>query len=129
VLADIDLGDILWTLLLLYLMLMYFVVVVAVILDLFRSNDLSGWAKAVWAVALIVFPILAVVVYLVTRGDGIGQRNLDRAAADAERSASAPPPPPPPMAAASELEKAKVLLDAGAISPEEYDRLKTKLLA
>jgi hypothetical protein len=128
VLADVNLGEILWSLLVLYLMFMYFLVVIIVILDMFRSDDLSGWAKALWCVALIVFPIISLLVYLVMRGDGIGLRNLAR-----ERRASdaVPPPPPPPPAAlgpASELEKAKGMLDSGVISQAEFDTLKAKVL-
>jgi hypothetical protein len=127
VLADVNLGEILWSLLVLYLMFMYFLVVIIVILDMFRSDDLSGWAKALWSVALIAFPIVSLLVYLVMRGDGIGMRNLAR-----ERRApdTVPPPPPPPAAGgpASELEKAKGLLDTGAISQAEFDALKAKVL-
>ena len=129
VLADVNLGEILWSLLVLYLMFMYFLVVIIVILDMFRSDDLSGWVKALWSVALIVFPIVALLVYLVMRGDGMGLRSLarERHAADAVPPPP-PPPPPPPTALASELQTAKALLDSGTISQAEFDTLKAKLL-
>ena len=100
VLADVNLGEILWSLLVLYLMFMYFLVVIIVILDMFRSDDLSGWLKALWSVALIAFPIVALLVYLVMRGDGMGLRSLarERHAADA-----VPPPPPPPPTATNRV--------------------------
>jgi hypothetical protein len=130
-LADINLGEILWSLLVIYLMIMYFVVVITVIFDIFRSNDLSGWAKALWAIALIFLPIITLLVYLVRRGDGIGKRNL----ADAERAKAQTDAyirsvaPAAAGGAASELEKAKGLLDGGAITQAEFDALKAKLLA
>jgi hypothetical protein len=89
--AEIGLGELLWTLLVLYIILQVLIVTVAVIIDLFHSDDLSGAAKAAWLVALLFIPLVTVIVYLIARGDGIGERRLART--------GTPPPPPPAVAA------------------------------
>jgi hypothetical protein len=124
--ADVGLGEILWSLLLIYLMVMYIVIVFTVWLDIFRSNDLSGAMKAVWVIGLLIFPIISLVVYLLTRGDGLGMRNHER---DQRSGKAAPAPPPPPPTPATELSVAKQLLDSGAITAAEYDQIKARVLA
>jgi len=131
VIADIDLGDVLWSLLLIYLMVMYFVLVFVLLVDLFRDDEVSGLAKAIWTIALVLVPFVTLVVYLITRGRGMGKRSAARAAQEQQETDAY-------MKAltsnsggglASELEKAKILHDAGAITDGEYEALKAKLLA
>ena len=130
-LANIGLGELLWSLLVIYLMVMYFVIVFTVIFDVFRSDDLSGVKKAVWAFALLFFPIITMLVYLITRGEGMGKRSQaasQAAKADTDayiRSVAGSSG----GGVASELEKAKNLLDSGAISADDYAALKAKILA
>ena len=129
-LAEIGLGEILWSLLVIYLMVMYLVIVFTVIFDIFRSDDLSGVKKAIWVIALLMFPFITLVVYLISRGDGLGQRNLaaaqsSKAAADEYiRSVAAPG-----GGVATELEKAKALVDNGAITADEFATIKSRLLS
>ena len=126
-LANIGLGEILWSLLVIYVMIMYFMIMFTIIVDLFRSKDVGGVAKAIWAVALIFFPIITMIAYLVTRGKGMAERNsraAEAAKADTDnyiRSVAG--------GSASELEKAKQLHESGAISADEYAALKAKILA
>lgn len=122
--ANVGLGEILWSLLIVYLMVMYIVVVFTVWLDIARSDDLSGGMKAVWVLGLLIFPIVSLVVYLLTRGDGLGMRRLEREQASG-RGSSAPPPPTP----ATELQVAKQLLDQGAISAAEFEQIKARVLS
>jgi Phospholipase_D-nuclease N-terminal/Short C-terminal domain len=129
-LANIGFGELLWSLLLIYLMIMYFVLVITVIMDVFRSEDLSGFMKAIWSLALLFFPFVTLFIYLVARGDGMGKRNLAAAKqskADTDdyiRSVATPG-----GGVASELEKAKTLLDSGAIDATEYAAIKARLLS
>jgi Short C-terminal domain/Phospholipase_D-nuclease N-terminal len=128
--ANIGLGELLWSLFVIYLMVMYFIIVFTVVFDVFRSDDLSGGKKAFWAIALLIFPFVTMIAYLLTRGDGIGMRNL----AAAERKKAAADTYIREVAgsgggAASELEKAKALLDNGAISADEYTALKARILS
>lgn len=124
VLAEIGFGEVLWSLLIIYLTFVYFVALFAVLGDLFRSTDVSGGVKALWFLAMLAFPLLGVVAYLLVRGDGIGLRHLSSQGG----SPVALPPPPPSAAPASELAQAKALLDAGTISQAEYDGLKARIL-
>jgi hypothetical protein len=124
VFAEIGFGEVLWALLVLYLTFVYFVALFAVLGDLFRATDVSGGVKALWFIAMLLFPLLGVVAYLLVRGDGIGMRHL----ASQGGSPVALPPPPPSAAPASEIAQAKALLDAGTISQAEYDALKARIL-
>lgn len=123
--AAINLGEILWALLVAFLLVQVLVATFAVLWDLIRSTDLSGGAKAAWIVAFLVLPLVTVVIYLIARGDGIGERELARQA----QRPTLPPPPTGATGVASELKVAKSLLDEGAISPEDFEQLKQRLLA
>lgn len=124
--ANLGLGELLWSLLVVYLMVMYVIIVFTVYVDIFRSDDLSGARKAIWVLGLLFFPIISLVVYLVTRGDGVGMRQLAREKATSGASSGSVPPPPTP---ATELSVAKQLLDAGTISAAEFDQIKTRVLS
>ena len=100
--------------------------------DLFRSHDLGGFAKTIWVLFIIVLPILGMLVYLIARGHGMTERaietqqELHRQQAEyiqsvAGRSAGS--------SAADEIASAKALLDAGTITPAEFDQMKAKALA
>ena len=125
--ARIGLGELLWSLLVIYLMVMYVIIVFTVYVDIFRSDDLSGGKKAIWVLGLLFFPIISLVVYLVTRGDGVGMRQLAREKDSKGGSVggSVPPPPTP----ATELSVAKQLLDAGTISAAEFEQIKARVLS
>lgn len=122
VIAAIDLGDLLWTLLVIYLAVNVLIGIAVVVVDLVHSKDVSGIMKAVWMLALIALPLIALLVYLVARGDGIGERRLER---------QGPPSAPPAgyaAAPATELKTAKDLHADGTLSPDEYDKLKQRIL-
>lgn len=123
--ANLGLGELLWSLLVVYLMVMYVIIVFTVYVDIFRSDDLSGAKKAIWVLGLLFFPIISLVVYLVARGDGVGMRQLAREKANNAGGSAAPPPPTP----ATELSVAKHLLDAGTISAAEFDQIKARVLS
>ena len=122
--ANIGLGELLWSLLVFYFMAMYIIVVITAYGDILRSDDLTGVTKAIWVLGLLFFPIVSLVVYLVTRGDGIGMRQLAREK-DSKNGGSVPPPPAP----ATELSVAKQLLDAGTISATEFEQIKARVLS
>lgn len=122
-------GDILITTIWIFFLFAYLMLLFFILTDLFRDQDLSGWWKAVWVVALIFFPLITALVYLIARGKGM----QDRSAQEAEqvrkaqdsyiRSVAAPQDP------ADQIAKAKQLLDSGAIDQKEFDSLKAKALA
>lgn len=102
---------------------------ITIIVDLFRDHTLNGWGKALWVIFLVVLPFLAALIYLIARGRGMTQRELERrgqAQSEADsyiRSVAGSSSP------SSEIESAKKLLDSGAITQAEYDALKAKALA
>ena len=113
-----------------YIAVACIVIFIRIIVDLFQDKELNGWAKALWVIFLILAPFLAALIYLVARGQAMAQRNAARAqqAAVASneyiRSVAGSP-----TSAASEIEAGKKLLDSGAITPAEYEKLKAKSLA
>jgi predicted lipid-binding transport protein (Tim44 family) len=128
-LAAIDLGDVLWSMLVFFFMVVYFMMLFSILVDLFRSRDLSGWAKAGWIIFLLVLPLVAMLVYLIVRGGSMHERAArDAKQAQAEmdqyvRSVASGATP------AQQIAHAKELLDAGTISSAEFERLKAKALS
>jgi hypothetical protein len=129
VLADYPFLDVMWTMLVFFLWVAWFWILFGVWGDIFRRHDLSGLGKTGWFIFTLVLPFLGVFVYVVSQNDGMNQRNLERAQArrahmdDYARSAAGS------GGAAAEIEKAKQLLDSGAITQPEFDALKQKALA
>lgn len=122
-------GDILLTTIWIFFLFAYLMLLFFILTDLFRDKDLSGWWKAVWVVALIFFPLITALVYLIARGGGMQKRSAEEAkqmqkAQDAYiRTVAAPQDP------ADQITQAKKLLDSGAIDQKEFDQLKAKALA
>jgi hypothetical protein len=76
VLAEVGLGDLLWTALWVFMLVLVIWVFIAIVSDLFRDHEVSGWAKAAWVVALIVFPLVGSLAYLIVRGQGMAERSM-----------------------------------------------------
>jgi hypothetical protein len=128
VLADYDLGDALLTVLSIFFLVIFIWILIAVLSDLFRDHEISGWAKAAWAFFLIVFPYLTVFVYLIARGQGMRDRAISEQAA-AQKEAEAYVRRVAGSSPVDELHKLNELREKGAISQEEFDQMKTKLVA
>jgi hypothetical protein len=102
-------------------------ILITVFIDLFRRKDTSGFAKAIWVIFLILLPFLGVLIYLIVNHDGMADRNVAQMQKQQEatdqyiRSVSG--------GTAGEIEKAKGLLDSGAITQAEFDAIKQKALA
>ncbi len=129
ILADINLTDIMWSMVAFFFFVIILSMIFQIIGDVFRSDDLSGATKAIWCIAIVLVPWLAIFIYLIARGNGMAERALQASAkAQAQfdsyvrdtASASGP---------AGEIKSAKELLDSGAISPREFDEIKAKALA
>ena len=101
--------------------------------DLFRSRDLGGIAKTVWALFVIVLPFLGVLVYLIARGNGMTERGLEAQADMQQRQEayirSVAASDGGGRSPADQIASAKSLLDSGAINQNEFDQLKAKALA
>src|SRR6478735_9339408 len=96
--------------------------------DIFRSKDLGGVAKTLWVLFVIFIPWLGILVYLIARGNGIPQRQLEQAK-DMQRLQSEVMAPASSVNAADQIASAKGLLDTGAITQGEFDQLKARALA
>jgi hypothetical protein len=129
ILADINLADIMWSMMAFFFFIIVLWMIFGIITDVFRSDDLSGASKAIWCIFIIFLPWLAIFIYLIARGNGMTERAMkSNAAAQAQfdayvRETAGPAGP------AGEIKSAKELLDSGAISQEEFERIKAKALA
>jgi uncharacterized membrane protein YcjF (UPF0283 family) len=125
---DWSFWDVLWTTFVVFLWISVLMIYFNVVIDVFRSHDLSGWAKAGWLIVLIVLPLIGLLIYTIARGPGMAQRamrdQLDRA--DQIRAAQGVAGDGDP---ASQIARAKELLDSGAIDGAEYEKLKSRALA
>jgi hypothetical protein len=127
--ADYPFLDVLWTMLIIFAWIIWFWLLITVFTDLFRRHDTSGFAKVLWIIFVILLPFLGVFIYLIVNHDGMTSRNIERAqTAQAQmdeyvRNVSGG------GGAAAEIEKAKGLLDSGAITQTEFDAIKAKALA
>ncbi len=130
-LAAVNLGEILWALLVVFFMVIYFMIIFSIFGDLFRSKDMGGLAKALWVLFIFIFFFLGPLVYLIVRGSGMGERALE-AQADAQRQvqdyAQQVVSQTGGGSAADQIARAKDLLDSGAITQAEFDQLKAKAL-
>ena len=121
--------DVLWTMLIFFLFIAWIWVLISVIADVFRSDDMSGWAKALWVIFVILIPWLGVLVYLIARGDSMAQRSVDDAmAAEQARRSYIQEAAGTSASAADELAKLANLKDSGVISDEEYAKLRAKVI-
>jgi len=130
VLADYTLGDALLTVLWIFGFVIFFWLLIAVFSDLFRSRDLSGWAKALWVIFVIFLPFLGIFVYLIARGSKMHEHAVqDSQAADAAFTAYVQQAAGTSASTADELQKLAALRDQGVISPTEFEAQKAKILA
>jgi len=110
--------------------IIWFWILITVFADIFRRKDASGFTKVLWIIFVIVAPFLGVFIYLITNNDGMTQRNIERAQAQQEQmDAYVKSVAGSDGGAAAEIEKAKGLLDSGAITQAEFDAIKAKALA
>ena len=98
--------------------------------DIFRSKDLGGGAKTAWVIFVIIIPWLGILVYVIARGHGMQERQLEQAReVQAAQAAYIQSVAAPSGGAASQIADAKGLLDSGAITQAEFDQLKANALA
>jgi hypothetical protein len=126
-LADYTFLDVFWWMLGLFLFVIWFWILITVFSDIFRRKDTSGFSKVLWIIFVIIAPFLGVFIYLIANHDGMADRNISQMQAQQAktdeyiRSVSG--------GSAAEIEKAKGLLDSGAITQAEFDTIKQKALA
>ena len=120
-----------WTILWFFLWVAWLFLLFRVIFDIFRSKDLGGGGKAVWAIFVVIIPWLGVLVYLIARGKGMTDRDIEQAQAQQEafkqyvqQNAGTGGP-----STADELAKLSELKASGVITDAEFNTQKAKILA
>jgi hypothetical protein len=128
VLADISFGDLLLLVVEVFLFVIWIWILLTIITDLFRDHEMSGWAKAIWILFLVFIPFLAALIYLIARGSGMRDRTI-KAQADAKKHFDDYVRKEAHTTPADELHKLNELREKGALSDEEFQQAKDKLLA
>jgi hypothetical protein len=118
-----------WTILEIFFVVIWIWILIYVFIDIFRSHDLSGWAKALWFLFVLIIPLIGVLVYLIARGDKMQERAVQQAQQQdqearsyIQQAAGAPSP-------ADQLSKLADLRDRGVITAQEFEQEKAKILA
>ena len=120
-----------WTIFLVFLWVIWFWILITIFIDLFRSHDLSGWAKALWFIFILFLPLIGVLVYLIARGSKMHEHAQRDAQVQEqqfrqyvqEAAASSP------ANTADQLSKLADLRDRGVITAAEFESQKAKILA
>ena len=127
--ADYPFLSIMESMLVFFVWVIWIWLLITVFSDLFRRHDTSGGAKVLWMIFVIVLPFLGVFIYLIANGHGMAERNAAQQAQAQQQFDSQVQAAAGSGGSAAEIEKAKGLLDSGAISQTEFDALKAKALA
>jgi putative oligomerization/nucleic acid binding protein/phospholipase D-like protein len=127
-LADINLGEALLLALEIFFFVIWIWILITILSDLFRDHELSGWGKAAWVLFLVFVPFITALIYLIARGEGMRDRTI-KAQAEAKQHMDAYIREQAHASPADELHKLNELKEKGAISADEFDRAKAKLLA
>ena len=127
--ADYPFLDILWTMFIFFLFIIWIWILITVFSDIFRRKDVGGGMKALWIIFVILLPYLGVLVYLLANHDGMADRNIAQMQKQQQATDAYIQSVAGSGGAAAEIEKAKGLLDSGAITQAEFDSIKAKALA
>jgi hypothetical protein len=120
--------NILWTMFVIFVWLAWFWLLITISIDIFRRRDIGGGQKTLWFILIIFLPLIGSLIYIISQGGHMAERNIEEAQRQQQafdsyvdsRVASSGP--------AAEIEKAKALLDSGAIDQAEFQRLKAKAI-
>lgn len=127
VIAEFTLGDALLTTLSIFFVIIWIWILISIITDLFRDHELSGGWKALWLFALLFIPVLAALVYLIARGDGMRRRAIDEQV-ELKRQFDSYVRETAEASPADELARLGELRSNGTISEEEFQQLKSKVV-
>jgi hypothetical protein len=122
-------GELLWSMMWFFLFIIWIWVLIAIFGDIFRSDDLSGGAKAFWVIFVVILPWLGILIYLIVRGSGMQQRAIDQAKAQQAQFQDYVRETAGSASTADELAKLSELKDKGAITDAEFAAQKAKLLS
>ena len=121
--------DILWTTLIFFAWILFIWIAITIFIDIFRRHDISGWGKAGWIILIVILPWIGILIYLIANHDGMMERRMkETQQAQAQFDEYVRQTAGSGGGAASEIEKAKALLDNGTITQAEFDSIKAKAL-
>ena len=128
--ADVHLADLIWTTIWVFFLIMFIWLFISIVGDVFRDRELSGVAKAIWVVALIVFPLVGSLVYLIVRGTGMAERSaahhrLAQEQLDSYIRTTAASSGSGPV---DDVARLADLRTSGAISDAEYETIKARIV-
>jgi hypothetical protein len=126
--ADYPVLGVFWSMLIFFVWIAWFMLLFHIVGDVFRRRDASGAKKTAWLIFLIFVPFLGVFVYLIGNGDDMAKRNIQQAEAQRSEMDNYVREVAGSSGPAGEIEKAKGLLDSGAITQAEFDAIKAKAL-
>jgi hypothetical protein len=121
--------DIFWTMLIFFCWIIWFWLLITVFADIFRRKDTGGASKVIWVIFVILLPFLGVFIYLLVNHDGMADRSIKQAQSQQAQMDEYIRSTAGGGGAAAEIERAKGLLDSGAITQAEFDAIKSKALA
>jgi len=122
--------NVFWTIFEIFAFVVWFWLLFVVLMDVFRSRDLSGWGKAGWTVFVLFLPLVGILTYLIVRGRSMHERAAQEAAQQDEafrsyvQDAAGPPP-----SSADQLGKLADLHQRGVITDDEFSREKARVLS
>ena len=126
--ADYPFLDVLWTIVIFFVWISWIMLLFHAIGDVFRRRDISGGKKTLWLIFLLFAPFLGVFAYLIANSDDMAQRQAEQLTAAQRETDEYVRSVAGSSGAAGEIERAKGLLDSGAINQQEYDAIKAKAL-
>jgi len=118
-----------WTIVEIFLWVIWFWILITIFIDIFRSQDLNGWGKALWFIFVLFIPLIGVLVYLIARGGKMHERAVQQAQQQEKEFRSYVQETAGSATTADQLAKLADLRDRGAITADEFDREKAKILA
>jgi hypothetical protein len=127
--SDYPFLNILWTMIIFFAWVVWIWMIIVIFTDLFRRRDVSGWGKAAWCVFMIILPFIGVLTYLIAQHDGMAQRQAEAVDQSKQQMDAYIQSVATKDGAATEISKAKELLDNGTITQADFDAIKAKALA
>jgi Short C-terminal domain/Phospholipase_D-nuclease N-terminal len=126
---DYPLLGVFWTMLWFFLFFIWIWILITIFADIFRSQDLGGWAKAGWTIFVIVLPFLGILIYLIARGKGMHERAMQRAAQQEQDFRGYVQEAAGGTSSADQLSKLADLKEQGVLSDAEFEAQKAKILS
>ena len=121
--------DFFWTIFEIFLWVIWIWILIWIFIDIFRSHDLSGWAKALWFLFVLFIPLIGVLVYLIVRGGSMHDRAVQQAQRQDQEARAYIRDAAGTQSSADQLTKLAGLRDQGVITADEFEREKAKILS